>query len=407
MADIEEAQPQITAFERIKHINKQGQEFWSARELMSVLTYGKWQDFHKVIRAAMEVHRNSGGNVGVIFRTVRSESPTASRKYPQLDYHLTRHACYLVVLSSEGSKPVVSLAKTYFAVTTEQYEQLIQSEEDQLRIELREKLLRHHAELSAHAKRAGVLTTQQFASFYNAGYRGLYRETASQIRARKGLKARQEIADYMGILETAANDFRAALALTLLQARGVSDVATANETHYEAGDEVRQTLVRKEIYPERLPTPIKSYQQLLRECADRERLAAQQREGLWGYIEEANDQQQIETSQVQTVELGMKITLEPLENDLQFNLEYVDAPVPDAEYSSLSVIEPISTLIHLYWVPEIPDTQTQQEVMVALSDYLTYIIQQDEQLNALYGGKSPLHVTIEAKQKDGIETGEG
>lgn len=407
MADIEEGQPQITAFERIKHIDEQNQEYWSARELMVSLTYGKWQDFHNVIRAAMEVHRNSGGNVDAIFRAVRRESPTAGRKYPQLDYHLTRHAAYLVVLSADGSKAVISLAKTYFAVTTEQYEQLVQSEEDLRRIELREKLLRHHAELSAQAKRAGVLTTQQFASFYNAGYKGLYRETASQIRARKGLKAGQEIADYMGILETAANDFRAALALTLLQTRGVSDVVAANETHYEAGDDVRQTLVRKGIYPERLATPLKSYQQLLRERAARERLEAEQRQGLWGYIAAASGQQQDGASQVQTVELGFKITLEPLENDLQFNLEYVDTPVPDAEYASLSVLEPVSTLIHLYWLPEIPDTQTQQEVMVALNDYLTYVIQQDEQLNTLYGGKSPLHVIADTKQNDERETGKG
>ena len=110
MADIEEAQPQITAFERIKHIDEQGQEYWSARELMPILTYGKWQDFHNVVRAAMEVHQNSGGNVDAIFQAIRQDSPKASRKYPRLDYHLTRHACYLIVLSSDGSKPIISVS---------------------------------------------------------------------------------------------------------------------------------------------------------------------------------------------------------------------------------------------------------------------------------------------------------
>ena len=134
--DIGESQlPQLSAFERIKHRNEDGREWWSARELMLLLTYSKWQDFHKVIQAAIEVYRNSGGeNADAIFMAKRKDSPNASKKYPQLDYELTRHACYLVVLSSDGSKPAVALGKTYFAITTEQYEQLQQAEEDRLRV---------------------------------------------------------------------------------------------------------------------------------------------------------------------------------------------------------------------------------------------------------------------------------
>jgi hypothetical protein len=41
MSDREEIQTaQITAFEQIRHMDENGQEFWSARELMPVLTYG-------------------------------------------------------------------------------------------------------------------------------------------------------------------------------------------------------------------------------------------------------------------------------------------------------------------------------------------------------------------------------
>lgn len=382
--------PQITTFEEIKHIDENGQEYWSARELMGVLTYAKWQDFHSVIKAAMEVRRQSGGDVDTIFTAIRKDSVDALRKYPQLDYHLSRHACYLTVLSADGSKPIVALAKTYFAITTEQYEQFIQSDEDLRRIELREKLMRHHAELSARARKAGVMTHQQFATFHNAGYRGLYRETATQIRARKGLKPAQEISDHMGILETASNDFRAALALTLLDARGVSNVSTANATHYEAGDEVRQTLLRKGIHPEHLPTPLKSYQQLIQERAERERLQAKYRQGLWGSLDDESNLQVVEESEVETIELGIKITIEPIVDDMQFNLEYVDTPVQDAEYSVISLTEPISTLIHLYWLPEMPDDKTRADVISALDDYLTYLIQQDERLNTLYNGTSPL-----------------
>lgn len=139
------------------------------------------------------------------------------------------------------------------------------------------------------------MTEQEFAHFFNAGYRGLYHETQQQIRTRKGLKRSQDVSDYMGSLETAANIFRAALARQLLDDRGIGatvpDTATANATHHEAGDSVRALLVSKGIYPERLPTPTKSYQQLLREEEARQRILQEDRTGLWAQLLAGRDDQ--------------------------------------------------------------------------------------------------------------------
>jgi len=49
-----------TIFERIKHFNKIGQEYWSARELFNVLQYQKWDKFLNVIKKAEEACKNSG-----------------------------------------------------------------------------------------------------------------------------------------------------------------------------------------------------------------------------------------------------------------------------------------------------------------------------------------------------------
>ena len=40
-------------FESIKHINEYGAEYWSARELMPLLGYQRWENFEKVIRKAI------------------------------------------------------------------------------------------------------------------------------------------------------------------------------------------------------------------------------------------------------------------------------------------------------------------------------------------------------------------
>jgi len=129
-----------------------------------------------------------------------------------------------------------------------------------------------------------VISDQEFANFFNAGYRGLYHETRLAIHGRKDLKRGQEISDYMGSLETASNIFRAALARQLLVDRGVADKQTANDTHYEAGASVQALLISKGIYPERLPTPDKSYQQLLREEEARQRILMEDQTGLWAQL---------------------------------------------------------------------------------------------------------------------------
>ncbi|HEY7341030.1 MAG TPA: GIY-YIG nuclease family protein [Ktedonobacterales bacterium] len=143
-----------------------------------------------------------------------------------------------------------------------------------------------HRDLALAAYRSGVLTARDFLQFLDSGYRGLYQETQQQIREHGGLKRGQDISDYMGSLETAANIFRAALARQMMDDRGVSDLPRANATHYEAGDSVRTLLLSKGIVPEQLPTPRKSFQQLLREEEARQRILAEDRLGLWGDAEE-------------------------------------------------------------------------------------------------------------------------
>lgn len=51
-------------FEDIKHINENGSEYWSARELAFALDYVQWRNFEKVIKRAMIACENSGHNVG-------------------------------------------------------------------------------------------------------------------------------------------------------------------------------------------------------------------------------------------------------------------------------------------------------------------------------------------------------
>ena len=50
MKEIEQYTEKI--FEEIKHIDEEGNEYWEARELMTILDYSKWENFYKVISQA-------------------------------------------------------------------------------------------------------------------------------------------------------------------------------------------------------------------------------------------------------------------------------------------------------------------------------------------------------------------
>jgi DNA-damage-inducible protein D len=76
----------------------------------------------------------------------------------------------------------------------------------------------------------------------------------------------QEILDYMGSVELAANLFRITQTEDALGKSGVIDREAAGEIHYHIGKEVRGAIERiGGTMPEDLPTPAKSIPQIQRE----------------------------------------------------------------------------------------------------------------------------------------------
>lgn len=257
-------------FESIRHVNEYGQEFWYARDLQIALEYTEWRNFCKVIEKAKEACRGSNNAVSDHFVDVNKIVNAGATSKDIGDIQLSRYACYLIVQNGDPRKKVIALGQTYFAVKTRQQELIENYEnlsEDQKRIAIRQEMKEHNKMLVAAAKDAGVETTLDYAIFQNYGYMGLYGGLkASDIKERKGLKKSQDILDYMGYEELAANLFRATQAEAKLRRENIQGKQEANKTHFEVGKKVRDTI--KDLggtMPEDLPTPEKSIQQLERE----------------------------------------------------------------------------------------------------------------------------------------------
>ena len=255
-------------FESIKHVNEYGNEFWYARELQSILEYTEWRNFQKLIEKAQTACENSDMAVDECFVEVNKTSPMPNGGVNLIDdYILSRYACYLIVMNGDPRKEVIAVGQTYFAVKTRQQELIDHYDElseDQKRLAIRKEMKAHNKSLAEAAQKAGVIKSYDFAIFQNYGYQGLYGGLgAKEIHARKGLKENEQILDHMGSTELAANLFRATQTDEKLRRENIRGKEKANQTHYEVGRKVRQTIAELGgTMPEDLPTPEKSIKQI-------------------------------------------------------------------------------------------------------------------------------------------------
>ena len=251
---------QNMTLEDIRHIDKNGVEYWDARELMCLLGYTKWENFNQVINKAKLVCNISNNDVLNNFVLTKKEIEGK----PKNDYYLTRYACYLIVQNADSRKKAVAFAQNYFAYQTrmmELTEYSILSEEEK-RLYTRINIKNQNRYLFREAKKSGV---EDYSAFNEYGYMGLYNgELARDIAQRKGIDySKEDILDYMNSAELAANLFRITQTQQKLKNDKVSNEIDAFFTHFTVGYAVRQTIENLGgTMPEDYETPQESVKKL-------------------------------------------------------------------------------------------------------------------------------------------------
>ena len=109
--------PEGSPFDGIRQVDDRG-EFWSARQLMPLLGYDKWERFDDALTRAGSAAYNAGHHPDQHFSRLREKGVGR----PRADYRLTRYACYLVAMNGDPRKPEIAAAQTYFAVKTREAE---------------------------------------------------------------------------------------------------------------------------------------------------------------------------------------------------------------------------------------------------------------------------------------------
>ncbi|MEK7525169.1 MAG: DNA damage-inducible protein D [Patescibacteria group bacterium] len=226
-------------FEDLKQVDKNGIEYWMARELTSPLGYTQWRSFEDVVKRAMQACLNSGQFVENHFADASKMVEIGSSTVREVkDWKLDRYACYLIAQNGDSRKREIALAQTYFALQTRRQELIGSMTDDQRRVFIRGEVANENKKLFSTARKVGV---NHFGWFNDAGYRGLYGKGIGEIEVSKGLK-KGELLDRAGSTELAANLFRITQTDEKLKKGGISSESQATYVHLSVGREVRETI---------------------------------------------------------------------------------------------------------------------------------------------------------------------
>ncbi len=226
-------------FEDIKHIDEDGVEYWTGRELFPLLGYATWQAFDELIIRASGAALVSGQTVENHFSQLTKMVDIGSgSKRPVKDWKLDRYACYLIAQNGDPKIPQIAIAQTYFAIQTRRQEIFDILPDAEKRLFIRGEVSNENKKLFKTASQAGV---SHFGLFNDAGYKGLYGVALSEVEKKKGIN-KGELLDRAGSTELAANLFRITQTEEKLRKDNVKGQYPAMNTHNMVGGKVRQTI---------------------------------------------------------------------------------------------------------------------------------------------------------------------
>jgi DNA-damage-inducible protein D len=248
---------EVPFFEKDKHVDPQGIETWSARDLCQKFGYQSWDAFEKVIRAAQTASDLRNIDPRTQFRESTRLGTTRGEHDSIKDYELTRYACYLIAQHADSKNPRIAEAQMYFSLHTYRQEKLSGLTPDEQHLQLRMEASLENKRLAKIAKASG-LDERHYGSFHDEGYLGLYRMPLRILKQKRGIESREGLLDRIGPLELTANILRISktqegLRDELAKSRIPGDART-QEIHNSVGARVRKAMEDiGGVLPENLP----------------------------------------------------------------------------------------------------------------------------------------------------------
>jgi len=195
------------SFEDIRH-ERDGVEYWHARELQVLLDYSEWRNFTNVISKAKQACEGVGQSLANHFVGVNKMVVLGSGSKRKIkDVALTRYACYLIAQNGDPGKTEIAFAQTYFAIQTRKQELIEKRLLEVDRLNARQKLTESEKALSQVIFERGV-NTQSFANIRSKGDAALFGGyTTAGMKDRLGVPSNRPLADFLPTLLIKGKDF--------------------------------------------------------------------------------------------------------------------------------------------------------------------------------------------------------
>lgn len=240
-------------FESYANKTKNGIEFWLARDLQHLLGYTKWDNFLKVIFKAKIACETSKNNILDHFAGVGKMVNLGSGSQREVsDMMLTRYACYLIAQNGDSSKKEIAFAQTYFAVQTRKFEIIRKRIEALERLNARQKLSETEKQLSRIIFQQ-TNSNRNFALIRSKGDKALFNYTTQEMKDRLGVPKSRALADFQPTIILKAKDFATEITIFNTKAKKLNTEQYISNEHVENNRSVRETLIKRGIYPEQLP----------------------------------------------------------------------------------------------------------------------------------------------------------
>jgi DNA-damage-inducible protein D len=227
-------------------------EYWSARELMPLLGYSKWQTFSDVLKKATDACVASGQNIKDHFTGVGkmvSLGSDAERKIN--DFLLTRYACYLIAQNGDPRKQEIAYAQTYFAVQTRKQEISEQLSYEDKRLKSRRKLKQTEEKIEQTVYDRGIKLPVEFATFKDKHIRALYGGIGiKELKKKRNIPEKRALADFDTDVELRAKDFALAMTDHNIKAKDLTGKPKLEKEVVENSKATRQVLLKRGIKPE-------------------------------------------------------------------------------------------------------------------------------------------------------------
>lgn len=233
---------------------KDGVEFWSARQLQVAFGYTSWQNFEKVIKKALISCENASQSISDHFIEVIKMVTLGSGSEREVrDYALTRYACYLIAQNGNPNKSEIAFAQTYFAVQTRKQELIEKRIEEAERLREREKLTLAEKLLSELAYERGT-DSRGFAMIRSKGDQTFFGGfTTQQMKVRLGIPKNRALADYLQTPLISGKQLATTLTNGNIKNKDLENTEEITQEHMTNNEEVRQLLIRRGFIPEELP----------------------------------------------------------------------------------------------------------------------------------------------------------